>query len=114
MGADLLPTMAAMSGTPLPEGLTLDGINLLPHLIENKPLAPRPLFWQIKKHLAVRHGDYKLITNAKLSAPALYNLMSDPGETQDIAAQHPETVQELLDLLTVWYKEVNRGVKKRT
>ena len=114
MGADLLPTMAAIAGAPLPEGVKLDGINLLPHLIENKQPAPRPLFWGIEKQLAVRQGQYKLITTSSFSNPALYDLENDLREEHNIATEHPELVQDLIKLLKAWHKDVTEGVKKRT
>ena len=114
MTADLLPTMAAIGGAPLPKGVKLDGVNLLPHLIENKQLASRPLFWGIKGKIAVRQGDYKLITTSSFADPTLYNLKNDLGETHNMAAQHPEVVQDLLKLLKAWHSDVNEGVKKRT
>ncbi len=114
MGADLLPTLAALSGAPLPGGVTLDGVNLLPHLVKGEPLEPRPLFWGTRKQLAIRSGDFKLITNTSFSSPALYNLAEDLGETTDIAAKHPEKVQALLALLKVWHRDVNEGVENRS
>ncbi|MCP4451222.1 MAG: sulfatase-like hydrolase/transferase, partial [Planctomycetes bacterium] len=114
MGADLLPTLAALGGAPLPDGVTLDGINLLPHLLEAKPLPSRPLFWSVKKQLAIRLGNFKLITNDSFSDLSLYDLKTDPGEQQDIAIQRPETVQVFLQRLKAWHTEVNQGVKQRT
>jgi len=114
MGMDLLPTIAALSGASLPEGVQLDGINLLPHLTKSAPLAPRPLFWGYKKSLAVRKGDFKLISSTDFSKTSLYNLNHDLGETTNVAAQNPEIVQELLKLLKAWDKDVNKDVKKRT
>jgi len=114
MGADLLPTMAAISGAPLPKGVKLDGINLLPHLIENKQLTARPLFWGLKGKLAVRQGDYKLITSSSFSKSALYDLKNDLGETHNIAAEHPEMVQDLIKLLKAWHRDVTEGVEQRT
>jgi arylsulfatase A-like enzyme len=114
MGADLLPTMAAIGGTDLPEDLRLDGINLLPHMINGKEPAPRPLFWSHNNLLAIRQGDYKLICNNSFSEISLFNLRVDPGEENDISAQYPDLVQELLEVLKAWQKDVTRGVQKRT
>jgi arylsulfatase A len=114
MGADLLPTMAAISGTAIPDNLKLDGINLLPHLIENKEPAPRPLFWSHNNQLAIREGDFKLITNKSFSETSLYNLRVDLGEENKIAAQHPDLVQKLLKILKAWQKDVTKDVLKRT
>jgi len=113
MGADLLPTMAAIAGAALPEDAPLDGVNVLAHLTEGQELEPRPLFWGIKNQLAIRRGRYKLITTTDFTQPALYDLQSDLGESQNIAEQHPELVQELLDLLQGWYQSVTHGVKRR-
>jgi len=114
MGADLLPTIAAISGAALSKELKLDGINLLPHLIDNKQVAPRPLFWSHNNQLAIRQGDFKLICNKSFSETSLYNLRDDLGEEKNIAEQHPELVEELLKTLEAWQKDVTKDVKKRT
>jgi len=114
MGADLLPTMAAISGTVLPDELKLDGINLLPHLIEKKEPAHRSLFWSHNNQLAIRRGDFKLVTDTSFSETFLYNLEVDIGEENDIAALHPDLVEKLLKLLKEWQIEVTKDVKRRT
>ncbi|QDT36862.1 sulfatase-like hydrolase/transferase [Stratiformator vulcanicus] len=114
MGSDLLPTIAAISGAALPQDVTLDGIDLLPYLFQNKQLSDRPLFWGVRNQLAIRKGDFKLVTDKSFSNPSLYNLSSDLGEKDDIAAAHPELVKDLLSLLKHWYADVNRNVKKRS
>ena len=114
MGADLLPTIAAMAGALLPEDVKVDGVSLLPHLTKGEALAPRPLFWGLKKQLAVRKGDYKLVTTTDFSDPALYDLRNDLGETRNIVEQHPEVTQELLMLLKDWHRDVNEGVERRS
>ncbi|MBN2294362.1 MAG: sulfatase-like hydrolase/transferase [Pirellulales bacterium] len=114
MGADLLPTMAAMAGVALPENLELDGVNLLPHLTREAPIASRPIFWGVKKMLAIRRGNNKLVTNESFTNPALYDLKADLGEKQNIAEQKPKLAQEFLKLLKEWHAEVNKGVKKRS
>mgnify|MGYP006291427463 CR=1 FL=1 len=114
MGADLFPTMMAIGGVASVNNLKLDGINLLPHLVENKQPKPRPLFWCHASQLAVRQGDFKLITNKSFSETSLYNLSVDLRESENIAAQHPDLVKELLEILKAWQTDVTKGVKKRT
>jgi len=114
MGADLLPTMAAISGITLPDSLIVDGINLLPHLLDQQELESRPLFWSHNNQLAIRKDDFKLITDSSFSEPSLYNLRVDLGEEHNVAAQNPALVQELLQLLKAWRKEVTENVKRRT
>lgn len=114
MGADLLPTMAALSGTTLSDTLKLDGINLLPYLMGKEEPAPRPLFWSHNNQLAIRQGDFKLITDGSFTEISLYDLGVDLGEENNIADQHPDLVRELLLTLKEWQEDVNRDVKKRT
>ena len=50
----------------------------------------------------VRSGDWKLRVATKgkaVKSPQLYNLREDIAEKQDVAAQHPEKVSELLALI---------------
>jgi arylsulfatase len=72
-------------------------------LIENKQPAIRPLFWSHKNQLAIRQGDFKLISDTSFSGASLYNLRIDLGEEINIAAQHPDLVQELLKMLKAWF-----------
>jgi arylsulfatase A-like enzyme len=56
------------------------------------------LGWELFGNRAVREGDWKLL---RLCAPAgtadwqLYDLKTDPGETRDVAAAHPDIVSRL-------------------
>ena len=113
MGADLLPTIAAVTGADLPP-VKLDGINLLPHLIGNEQPESRCLYWGVGNQLAIRDGDDKLVTDTSFSNPSLYDLKDDLGETTNIAAQFPNRVQELLKRLQAWHQEVCENVKKRS
>lgn len=73
--------------------------------------------WEVFGHLAVRKGDWKLLQLANPATdrgqrPAeeagfwgLYNISVDPGETNDLAAEHPEKVEELLAAWEVYVAE---------
>jgi arylsulfatase A-like enzyme len=41
-------------------------------------------------------------------APELYNLAQDPGETHNLAEQHPDIVHRLLGELETWFDSVER------
>ena len=118
---DLFPTFAALAGVPLPADRVLDGRDLGPLLLRGEPLPPRPLFHYFGYQAqAVREGKWKLFVAAAerpsprppslwwehqpnlferqhrlLAAPELYDLSSDIGEKQNVAAQHPEVVARL-------------------
>jgi hypothetical protein len=48
---------------------------------------------------------YKLIVNAGAARAQLYRLDTDPGETTDVAAKHPDRVAELGAALTAWKRK---------
>ena len=105
---DLLPTMLAAAGVkPMPEW-KLDGTNLLPYLKGETSAAPHDsLFWRFGEQMAVRSGEWKLVkglseTKSDVVGPALYNLAQDIGESNDLAAKHPEKVRELTALWQPW------------
>jgi arylsulfatase A len=62
-------------------------------------------------HFAIRDGDWKLLLNEAVSGRGkgrkrgakvfeLYNLRRDPGETEEVSAEHPDIVKRLTDRLT--------------
>lgn len=64
--------------------------------------------------MAIIDGKWKLhqIPGAKKEAPTqLYDIHTDPGETNNIAAQHPEVVKELDKKLTAWRDSVVTSTK---
>jgi arylsulfatase A-like enzyme len=102
---DFLPTSLAAAESTAPANL--DGVNLLPFLTGEKTTAPHDtLFWRTGGPgglNAVRRGNMKLVRAGK-AAPELYDLASDIGETQNLAAEKPQVVAELVAAITEWEK----------
>jgi len=123
MTIDLLPTLAARAGAPLP-ALPIDGRDVWP-LLAGQPGASNPHdgygLWYAQNELqAVVSGDgrWKLVLPHRyrtlsgrpggkagrpvrydpvdLTAPALYDLQTDRAETTDRAADQPEVATRLL------------------
>lgn len=99
---DIMPTLAAAAGAPLPQGVTIDGRNLLPALTGKGAVAraEAPLFWNSGYYKAVRAGDWKLQINEKQGKAWLYNLAADPNETTNLAATNPAKRKALEALIT--------------
>jgi arylsulfatase A-like enzyme len=115
---DLLPTLARVSGAPLPAGGA--GTDLSP-VLSGKPVTRRPLlFWAFgmpgaekqpggpfNPHdrappLAVRDGKWKLLAAPDGNDVQLYDLEADPGETTNLAPRQTEIRDRLRTRLLAW------------
>lgn len=98
---DLMPTLAAATGAPLPEDVTIDGVNLLPAASgEGSVVRPgEAIFWQSGHYQGVRAGDWKLQVNDRVEKDWLFDLASDPTEQTNLAVRHPEKLAELKAML---------------
>ena len=106
---DLMPTFAEMVGVKdyvrcyRNKKKTIDyfdGISILPTLI-NDGIGQKKhpyLYWEFAEtdQTAVRMGDWKLITIHGI--PHLYNLSNDLHEDHDIANEHPDIVQKMIEI----------------
>jgi len=76
-GTDLLPTLCALSDTSITATKPIDGVNLLPALLEGEPLDRQsPLFWWLfhargEKQACLREGDWKIM--ARMNPQGLQN-----------------------------------------
>lgn len=98
---DMMPTLAAAAEAPQPEGVVIDGENLLP-LATGEGVEQwnrETLFWQSGHYRVVRHGDWKLQVAARPDKQWLFNLAEDPTEQNNLAATEPEKLAELQALL---------------
>ncbi len=107
---DFVASFAALvhSPDPVSEASDLDSRNHLPALLGDDPVGRETLI-EHAGGLAVRQGKWKFIpasngppknvaTNSELGnapGPQLYDLDADPGETQNVAARHPEITDRL-------------------
>jgi arylsulfatase A-like enzyme len=96
---DMMPTLAAAAGAALPDGIVIDGVNLLPAATGEKALARETLFWQSGYYRVVRHGDWKLQVSTRPAKSWLYNLAEDPTEQNNLAEMRSDKHAELLALL---------------
>lgn len=115
---DLLPTFVGLAGGKVPAGRKIDGADLWPVLSGKAKESARKVqyYFNGTRLQAVRSGPWKLaivpqaecrpgeprITPEQMQAhkPRLYNLVEDIGETNDVAAQHPDVVKRLQELVT--------------
>ena len=110
---DLLASFAALAGISVPHGASFDSQNMLPALMGQSENGRDVLVEaDVLQRTAIRRGRWKLLDLNKpgldkADAPAprdeanceLYDLLSDPAETTNVAAEHPDVVKALMDKL---------------
>ncbi|MEM7741383.1 MAG: sulfatase/phosphatase domain-containing protein, partial [Pseudomonadota bacterium] len=96
---DVMPTLAAAAGAPLPP-VDIDGVNLLP-IASGETAAPPhdAIFFQSADYKVVRTNDWKLQIGGRPGATFLFNLADDPTEQINLVDQHPDRVAELTAMI---------------
>ncbi len=103
---DFLPTCCELAGIETPPGL--DGISMLPTLLGHpqKQKKHEYLYWEFHeqgKKQAVRMGRWKGVRQNVARNPdgyiELYDLKNDIGEKDNIAAQHPDIVARIAEIM---------------
>jgi len=95
---DIMPTFAELAGKT--NGFKTDGASIYPAIKGEKVKKDRFLYWEFFElgfEQGVRYGRWKGVKrHHKLE---LYDLKNDIGETQDVAAAHPDIVKTIEDYL---------------
>ncbi|RMG36131.1 MAG: arylsulfatase [Planctomycetota bacterium] len=106
---DLAASFASLAGVPIPPGGCRDSFNVLPALLGRPGARGRDHLVQQdngnRGNFGFRQGNWKLVRlisgrgkNAKRRLE-LYDLSVDPGESHDLATEHPEIVRRMNDRL---------------
>ncbi len=123
---DILPTLVDLCEVTPPDA-RLDGISLKPLLFETGSLPERTLFthnpisetnqypgavrtdrWRLVREIKGPAGGSKATANDESATPwQLYDMQNDPGQEKDVAALHPDVVEELSARYDRWFAEVS-------
>jgi arylsulfatase A-like enzyme len=120
---DMLPTILDMCGVEKPKGLKLDGRSMLPDLRGQRiDRLPRHLVIQTHRgdkpvryhHFMIRGDRYKLLHASGFGRTGfagdpkfeLYDLLADPGESKNLAAEKPQVLTRLKKAYDVWFDDV--------
>lgn len=105
---DVFPTAAALAAAPIPAGVELDGVNLIPYVLGERSGPPHErLHWRTGGGAAwaVREGRFKLLQLTE-GVPELFDLAADIGETKNLAGEQPEVAARLRKAHEEWNAEL--------
>lgn len=132
---DLVPTMLKAAGAKVPDNLP--GLDLLPLTADGKALGRDEVFgesyahdvadlddlersllyrwviagrWKLLLSYDGKVNRYAAVHDRTNAVPALYDLLDDPFESHNVAAQHADVVKELNQKLNDWYEVKTRQV----
>lgn len=131
---DLYPTLLDLCGVAAPAGPKVDGVTLRP-LLEGREegwpertlFTHNPIDETNRYPGAVRTQRYRLVreikgkaggsgakaADATASAWQLYDMVADPGQSNDIAATEPSRVAELGARYDAWFADISRDGLRR-
>ncbi len=112
---DLYPTLLSRTKVEVSNQPELDGVDLSPLLEGTGEFPNRPLFWHYPHYnrhphshpvSMVREGKWELIEFLDQDRVELYDLSSDPGESEDLSTTTSETVATLQEILQEWRQSI--------
>lgn len=116
---DIVPTLLDLTGTKKPEKLKFDGLSLRPLLapseetkwpdrmmITDSQRVLDPIKW---RNSAVMSDRWRLIDGVEL-----YDIQADPGQSKDVAKEHPEQTAAMRAFYETWWKEIEPTFSQTT
>ena len=102
---DIFATVASFMGDSLPQNVAEDSYNVLPTIMENQVVRTAIVHHDFSGNFAIRKNHWKLITQGVKGAVELFDLRSDPDESDNVLDNHPQKVEALMALLNKYRRE---------
>ncbi len=118
---DLLPTIAAITHSKLPENTKIDGYDITSTLTTDATPRNELVYYSSQGDLnGIRQGDWKYLEitrrnkkqgTVKVVSRHLFNLADDIGEQTNVFEKHPEKVAELKSRMTELDQEITANAR---
>ncbi|MCA9142042.1 MAG: sulfatase-like hydrolase/transferase, partial [Planctomycetales bacterium] len=114
---DFMPTVLEISAAGYPAKrndvavLPAEGLSLVPVFEGRERAGHNALCWYLYGNRAVRQGKWKLVWGDNVQQWELFDMELDRTETNDLAAQFPERVQQMEADWLQWAKETGTPLK---
>jgi arylsulfatase A-like enzyme len=99
------PTLLKLAGVAEPEGVVLDGFDMMPVLAEGKPSPRKEMYWKRRAQEAARVEQWKWIRNE--SGSFLFDLANDLGEQNNLAEKLPQKAAQMQAHFEAWRKQMD-------
>lgn len=84
---EVFPTLVQAAGSGPPEGIELDGFDMLPVIQGRRETQRESMFWERQGEYGARVGKWKLVSSRRGSG--LFDLSEDIGESKDLSEKLP-------------------------
>lgn len=112
-GTDILPSLCEMTGIEVPRDRSIDGTSFLSIFRGKKLNRKIPLYWQYDRALskpftvAMRQGDFKILSDNEMTKFELYNLRKDTAEQHNLTESQPERLEVMKKALAKLHSEID-------
>ena len=105
---EMFPTLMAMANLKMPATRPLDGKNIWPALRDNTASPVESYYWSWHNEDAIRTAEWRL--HRFNDHVELYDLHNDIGETNNVAAGHPDAVESLKTKMNAWVESLGAAL----
>jgi arylsulfatase A len=103
----VFPTILSVAGVAPPDGVVLDGFDMMPVLSCSQPSPRREMFWQRQADKAARVGRWKWVESRR--GGGLFDLSADVGEKHDRSSQEPAVLEQVKARFEAWQEQMDRA-----
>jgi len=104
---ELFPTLLNLTGVAPPEGVMLDGFDMMPMLAENKPSPRKEMYWKRRAKEAARVENWKWVRNE--SGKFLFDLSKDISEKNNLIDKMPDKAAEMQQHFESWLERMDEA-----
>lgn len=113
-GTDWLPSICKLAGVEAPADI--DGEDVSDMWLGAKRAHQKPLFWSGYPGPSIREGKWRFYSSEKRTrgkyGDLLFDVLSDPGETDNLIREYPEVADRLRKKVEAWAKELPKPEPK--
>jgi len=104
---EVFPTLVNAAEAEMPQGVVVDGFDMLP-VLEGKRKSPREeMFWHRQGNYGARVGRWKLVESRR--GGGLFDLSEDLGERQDLSKKLPDVYKRVKARYESWVKAMDEA-----